>query len=186
MSCIAAFFLRAKHWQIFLMTFGPLSLVIVAPFLFAVPSTFSSPADFLELAPLMGIWALCLISIYSWIWSLGVFLNSVADPSLRRRTRLLAFASVYPVLYGVAFGPSLVGSAYVSPALDILPNLLAGVCMFYDVYFASRSLMFAQGSRPASFYDHVGPFLLLWFFPIGVWTIQPKVNLLYVNAQAGG
>lgn len=185
MSRVTALFLRTKHWEIFLATFAPLSLVFLAPFLFAVPSVFSSLTDFLELGPLMGIWALGLVSAYGWIWSLGVFLNSVADPSRRKGTRLLAFACVYPILYGVAFGPSLIGNAYVSPAVDIPTNLIAGVCMFYDLYFVSRRLVFACSREPASFLDYAGRFLLLLYFPVGVWFIQPRVNRLYAISLAG-
>lgn len=57
------------------------------------------------------------------------------------------------------------------------------VCMFYLLYFVSKSLVLAETSKPASFYDYAGPFFLLWFFPIGIWIVQPKVNRLYSERQ---
>jgi hypothetical protein len=58
-------------------------------------------------------------------------------------------------------------------------HLLAMYCMLYLLYFVSKNLVLAERGKPASFYDYSGPFFLLWFFPIGVWIIQPKVNPLY-------
>jgi uncharacterized RDD family membrane protein YckC len=43
----------------------------------------------------------------------------------------------------------------------------------------SKNLVLAETSKPASFYDYAGPFFLIWFFPIGVWFTQPRINRLY-------
>ncbi len=51
--------------------------------------------------------------------------------------------------------------------------------MFYDLYFVSKNLVLAETSKSASFYDYAGPFFLIWFFPVGVWFIQPRINRLY-------
>jgi uncharacterized RDD family membrane protein YckC len=52
-------------------------------------------------------------------------------------------------------------------------------CMFYDVYFVSKNLVLAETSKSASFYDYARPFFLIWFFPVGVWFIQPRINRLH-------
>jgi hypothetical protein len=55
------------------------------------------------------------------------------------------------------------------------------ICLIYILYFDSKSLALAERNESVSFYDYVGPFFLLWFFPIGIWIIQPKINRLYVE-----
>jgi len=45
--------------------------------------------------------------------------------------------------------------------------------------FASKSLVMVETGRRAKFYDYAGPFFLMWFFPIGIWFIQPRINRLY-------
>jgi hypothetical protein len=45
--------------------------------------------------------------------------------------------------------------------------------MFYNLYFVSKNLVVAETGKPASFHDYAGPFFLIWFFPIGIWFIQP-------------
>jgi len=51
--------------------------------------------------------------------------------------------------------------------------------LLYNVYFVSKTLVQAETGKPASFYDYAGPFFLLWFFPVGVWFTQPRINRLY-------
>jgi hypothetical protein len=63
--------------------------------------------------------------------------------------------------------------------LVIFPlHLLAMFCMFYQLYFVSKNLVLAETGRPASFSDYAGLFLALWFFPIGIWIVQPRINRL--------
>jgi hypothetical protein len=52
-------------------------------------------------------------------------------------------------------------------------------CMFYLLYFVSKSLVLAETDKTATFYDYAGPFFLMWFYPIGIWIIQPRINRLY-------
>jgi hypothetical protein len=53
------------------------------------------------------------------------------------------------------------------------------VCLFYLLYFVSKNLVLTEAGKQVSFYEYAGPFFLLWFFPMGVWIVQPKVNQLY-------
>jgi len=39
-------------------------------------------------------------------------------------------------------------------------------------------LVTLERRQPVTFFDYSGPFFLFWFFPIGVWFIQPRVNKL--------
>ena len=52
-------------------------------------------------------------------------------------------------------------------------------CLFFDLNFISKSLALAETGKPVSFYDYSGPFFLIWFFPLGIWFVQPRINRLY-------
>jgi hypothetical protein len=65
--------------------------------------------------------------------------------------------------------------------LLIPAHLFTMVCLFYILYFASKSLVLATTNKPASFSGYASPFFLLWFFPIGIWILQPRVNRLYTQ-----
>jgi|HubBroStandDraft_2_1064218.scaffolds.fasta_scaffold26755_3 hypothetical protein len=63
-------------------------------------------------------------------------------------------------------------------------HFLAMFCLFYLLYFVSKSLVLAETCKPASFNDYAGPFFLIWFFPIGIWFIQPRINRQYMESFA--
>jgi len=110
---------------------------------------------------------------------MGAFVNSIVQPELRMKSGFFRVALIFPLCYFVFFiatfqnpSPGLLGV--------ILPlHVFAMACMFYLLYFVSKSLVLAETSEPASFYDYAGPFILLWFFPVGIWIVQPRVNQLY-------
>jgi hypothetical protein len=50
----------------------------------------------------------------------------------------------------------------------------------------AKNLVKAETGKRVTFYDYAGPFFLLWFFPIGVWFIQPRINQLYAEKHNAG
>src|SRR5437899_1835874 len=182
MDAIGSFFLRAKHWQIFLLLVG----IGVVGDLVLVESSIStiaqSPEDFGKVGlPFGFVTVLFMFCFLGWFWSMGSFLSSIVRPALRLSTKFFNFALVYPALYIIVF-IALLQNFTTNPALlaIIIPlHFFAMFCIFYGLYFVSKSLVLAETSRPASFYDYAGPFFLIWFFPIGVWFAQPTINRLY-------
>jgi hypothetical protein len=172
---ITSFFLRAKHWQIFILVF----VVYLVGQLALVGAIMFSKGGLL--AGL--VMTLSTLGLFVWFWSLGSYFNSIVRPELRMKSGFFRVALIYPPFYFVFFIASFESS---SPGLFklIIPlHLFAMVCMFYLLYFVSKSLVLAETSKPALFYDYAGPFFLLWFFPIGIWIVQPKVNRLYSERQ---
>jgi hypothetical protein len=56
--------------------------------------------------------------------------------------------------------------------------------MFYALWFTAKQFMSLQRQEALTFIDYSGPFFLLWFFPIGIWFIQPKVNSILGEKNA--
>ena len=182
MDMIANVFLRAKHWQIFLLLVGVGFVGDIVAIASSMSVTAQSPEGFGKIGlPLGFVMALFMFCFLGWFWSMGSFLSSIVQPSLRLKMGFFRFALVYPGLYIFVF-MALFLSTTTNPALlaIIFPlHFLAMFCMFYDLYFVSKSLVLAETNKPASFYDYAGPFFLIWFFPIGVWFTQPRINRLY-------
>jgi hypothetical protein len=180
MNPIVRWFLRAKHWQIFLCFCVALVIGEVA----TIKSAFDSPTlrfSFRETLPFFSVLLVFTCFFLSWFWSMGSFLNSLLQPPLRRNIRFFGFSLVFPYLYTFIFIAVLLRSNPSLPALLILIalNLLAMFCLLYPFYFIAKSLVQAEAGKPATFYDYAGPFFLLWFFPVGVWFTQPRINRLY-------
>jgi uncharacterized RDD family membrane protein YckC len=181
MSAVATFFLRAKHWQVFLLLSG--IVYVAGPVAVLLDLIISrSPNELLKITvPLGGVMVLFMLSYLSWLWSVGWFLNSVGEPGLRLRKGFFRIALLFPAVYILLFLVSFGTSNPVFLALIFPLHLFATFCLLYDLYFVSKSLALVETGKQVSFPDYAGSFFLLWFFPIGVWFIQPKVNRLFAG-----
>ncbi|HLK28515.1 MAG TPA: hypothetical protein VKT28_08040, partial [Puia sp.] len=64
--------------------------------------------------------------------------------------------------------------------LAILPlHLFFMFCIFYCMYFIAKCLRAVELQRPVTFSEFAGEFVLIWFFMIGVWIIQPRINKIF-------
>jgi hypothetical protein len=179
MKTIEAFFVRVKHWQLFLLIVGVSVLDEVAGVVIMTAndsSTGSWGAAGLAWGFVTAIAMLCLVG---WWWAVGTFLNSTNPETLRLKTGFFQLALFYPIAYICA-----AGLVFLSPKPSMIAVILplhffAIFCLFYVLRFASKSLAMAETGRQAKFYDYAGPFFLMWFFPIGIWFVQPRINRLY-------
>ena len=120
-----------------------------------------------------------------WLWSMGSFLNSIVHPALKLNTAFFRLTLIYPPLYVLGFMTSFQKQLPLLLVVVIPLHLVAMFCMFYNLYFVSKSLVLAETGKSPSFYDYAGPFFLVWFFPIGVWVVQPRINRLFAeNSQS--
>ncbi|WP_101311729.1 hypothetical protein [Labilibaculum manganireducens] len=55
-------------------------------------------------------------------------------------------------------------------------HLFSMFCIFYCLYFVAKTFKTVELQREVSFFDFAGEFFMIWFFPIGIWIVQPKVN----------
>jgi hypothetical protein len=177
---IARLFLRAKHWQLFLL-FVIISTVAEMPAAVSTPTAVWSWRDLNGAAIFVFAGTLLdIVCCLAWLGSFGSFSNSMVEPELKLSTPFFHFSLVYPAVYLPIFLALL--DMRPAPVAVILPlHLLAMFCIFYVLRFASKALAMAETGRAVSFYDYAGAFFLLWFYPVGIWVVQPRVNRLYAR-----
>ena len=67
----------------------------------------------------------------------------------------------------------------------IIPiHLIAFVFVLTCLAANAKLIVNAETQKENSFIDSLGTFLLLWFYPIGIWFVQPRINAVY-NANTG-
>lgn len=165
-------FLRAKAWQIFV-------LMVIVPF---AVGFLSINSDIKFSVSLMFV---CILGFLGWNWAIGSFLNSTVRPPAKLKTGFFHFAVIYPIVYIPVFFFLALHPVVISAALLIPLHLFGMFCMFYLLYFASRSLVSAEKKKVVkSFGDYAGEFMLLWMYPIGIWIVQPRVNRLYEKVRS--
>ncbi len=192
-------FLRAKHWQLFLLSFGiPMLLEIIMmvgifSHLMAHPGAAPNVPDILNDIKLFPIIMLLFMGVLlGWQWSVAVGMQKMVPAAVKMKVTKFKVFFFIPVVYitlimiTVFFAlssnfPDLVDSGFriFIPFLIIFPlHLFSMFCLFYCLYFVAKTLKTVELQREVSFNDFVGEFFLSWFFPIGVWILQPRINKL--------
>ncbi|WP_126249134.1 hypothetical protein [Chitinophaga rhizosphaerae] len=186
-------FLSLKHWQLF-------ALFIGIPFLFQIVTlgAVTSGNDQMYLLYLFPIIMLVMTALYfGWFYALGTNLykkmRGVERMNVSRFKTFVLIPAVYiivicVVMSGLFFGYVPEGDLELGPmvALIILPiHLFSIYCIFYCMYFIAKVLKTVELRRPVTFSDFAGEFFMIWFFPIGIWFLQPKINAIFAAGAAG-
>ena len=204
-------FLRAKHWQLFLvcvafpMVLGLISYIVMFIQMFDNPYDPDPFAMFDAMGNMMiFITVISLISsftLYSWFWSIGTGLQAKLPEGMtmnigRFKAGILV-AAISGVLVLVIYslmlntmesmisnsmdGPSSEPPegliAFVVAIIVMMPlSILAMVAMVHTLFFVAKTLKSVELQKETKFGDFVGEFFLLWFYFVGFWILQPKIN----------
>lgn len=185
-------FLTAKHWQLFIFTFG-IPMILEIGFVFAMVLSVITHRgsdvfpffSYMKFFPFIGI--LFMGTLLGWFWSVGVGLQPLIPEDLRLNVSGFKFFVLFPLIYFVLFAGQMslfMSETRVNPLifLAIFPlHLFAMFCMFYNFYFVARTFKTIELQRKVELGDYIGEFFLLWFYPVGIWFIQPKINKMAEN-----
>jgi hypothetical protein len=61
--------------------------------------------------------------------------------------------------------------------------LVGSICWAYVVRFPAKTLVIAETRKPAICWQYFGTFFAAFFFPLGIWFLQPRINDLYASHQ---
>lgn len=181
-------FLKAKHWQLFLLHFAiPFILYLsgmVVMIVFLASQNIHMPYYGLTFMPYFILIGLLSAAIqYGWMWAGGILLNNRLPEELRLNTAFFRICFFYPILYLPVFMiifftnfPPQAGGFPIAFLAFIPLHLLAIFCSFYCYYFVARVVKTNElGTRP-TLNDYIAEIIMIWFFFVGIWFIQPKIN----------
>ncbi|MDJ0776949.1 MAG: hypothetical protein QNJ85_03730 [Gammaproteobacteria bacterium] len=172
------FFLRLRHWELFLMLALPTLMCLL----------FGLPFEGLILA---SIALFLFIVLCAWIFSIGAWSNAQLPPERRRGLLLFSAGLVLPIVYVLLYIILILpviesGTPPDQPPLWIFPmHMLSMAGYFYGLWFAAKQFKSLLVSEDADFLIFSSMFFLLFIFPLGVWIIQPNVNQLYAKLDPG-
>lgn len=179
-------FLKAKHWQIFMLTFGLPFLIQIIMILMTIIG--NDPMIMMNIFPVIMI--LFLGGFLGWFWSIGVGLQIKVPNDVKMKVKKFKVFLIIPLIYmlfisisvGSMFNATFTGQEP-SPGMIgsmvgiIVPlHLFSMFCIFYCLYFVAKTFKTVELQREVTFSDFAGEFFMIWFFPIGIWIVQPKVN----------
>ena len=179
-------FLRARHWQIFLLIF--LIPVVIVSFGFFMINLLLYTGILFYAIPVAI--ALSQISVYSWMWAVGSKLRP-SDGSNKGKVlfRLFVFFPIVLISLILVFwlsgatmftlGSYSVVSFLYSSLLIIFPLQIVTVgTMFYCFMFVARVVKMAETGHEVAFENYFREFVLVALLPLGIWFVQPRINEL--------
>lgn len=105
-----------------------------------------------------------------------------ADAKININILKILFAIPVVYIIGLLFwvmDPSSSGSQPNSVTFIIVPlHLISMVCIFLSFRYAAKIMKSVELGRMAKVSDYIGEFMLIWFMPLGVWILQPRLNKL--------
>ncbi len=152
----------------------------------------------------MSLILLMLIPIsiqYAWFWSMAIGLQKKLPEGMRMNENLFKVVYVLPIVFILLYFLFLsflfgnidqvekwhwhfleegenIGFIVFGFFAFFLLSLFMVFCVFYQYWFIAKTIKSAQLQKEAVFSEYVGEFFLVWFYPIGVWILQPTINKL--------
>ena len=186
-------FLTAKHWQLFILTFGIIFIFQISILISIFTRSEELNKDpsrilnILQLFPIMMIFY-CAIS-FGWFWSVAIGLQNKIPLEIKMKIKKFKIFFFIPLTY-MLFITLIMTTAFSGVfSNDFNPMILAGsmifiiplhlfsiFCMLYILYFTAKTLKTAELQRNVTFSEFIGEFFMIWFFPFGIWIIQPRIN----------
>ena len=178
-------FLRAKHWQVFLIVFIiPYSLQFIA-----MTITKNDHTRMMNFSPFIMI--IFFLGLFGWFWSIAAGLKNNIPVGIKMKIKKFKIFLIIPMLYiPLAFGLMNLlfenianndgesSGAMIGGSLAIIfpLHILSMFGLLYSFYFVAKTFKTVELQREVTFSDFAGEFFMLLFFPIGIWVIQPKIN----------
>jgi hypothetical protein len=180
-------FLRLKHWQLFIMVFV-IPAICQIIFMTRVFSE-NNPRLILQFFPVLLI-LYCSV-LFGWYYALATNLQKKLPETVKMNVTRFRWFFFIPAVY-ILFLCVFLFSVFGNMANGFQPNpviffvivpvhLFSIFCILYCLLFTAKALKSVELQKPVTFSDFSGEFFLIWFFPIGVWFIQPRINKLFVT-----
>ena len=198
--------LTLKHWQLFILMFvvPMLAQITLMVSLFSQlmaqdqPLPADDPAEFIgffsnTMYIVFGVMLFLMLLHFTWQYTLGSSLHKKLPENVKMNLSLFRAFLIIPLVYIVllCFFMADMFSSMLSNEVPnfywfafIIPlHLFSMFCMFYGIYFNAKSLKAVELQRPITTNDYIAEFFLLWFLPVGIWILQPRINKLFEGEE---
>lgn len=145
------------------------------------------------------VFVLALGTVFGWLYSVGTKLQARLPEGVKMSVGLFRFFLFFPVVYifSIVVGMSWLfsnlssgtmeppGAAALGLIFIVIPiHFFSIFCILYCFWFVGKSLKMVETQRTdLSFSDYAGEFFLIWFFFIGVWILQPRINKMFTEQE---
>ena len=110
-----------------------------------------------------------------WIYSIITELSKKIPKYTKLSKIVMIMLIAYPSIY-MPIGLILLLSRYIDMDIILPFHYTAMICMFLLMVLTCITIIKFEKAERLKRSNGVGLFLGIWYFPIGIWIIQPKLN----------
>ena len=194
-------FLKVKHWQLFTLMFGiPIlfQLIMMGTLFLNINSQTSlNPTEIFNIMKFFPILMILYMGVFfGWFWSIAIGLQRKVPENIKMKTKKFKIFFFIPLVYilcislfiGGLFsgimqngiepsGEFVIGRLAIGMFGIILPlHLVSMFGIFHSMYFVAKTFKTVELQKEVNFGDFAGEFFMIWFYFIGIWILQPKIN----------
>lgn len=181
-------FLKAKHWQLFLLITVIPNIIYLAVIIYSIFNLSLDPLiDFMPVAIIILSVPAC-----AQLYALGTSLHEKLPATVEMPVNKFKLFMLINVLFMlvVAFAlPTFFIETYqyhitprFFPVILFVPAYLFVIySMYYCIYFCAKALKAVEEQKPVELIDYLGEFFLIMYLIVGIWFIQPRVNKIFAE-----
>jgi hypothetical protein len=193
-------FLRARHWQLFLLTFAlpvvfqMVMIGIMVAKMIDYISTDTAPDALVMYGCVKYVSIGILLHMgfsYGWFWSVAIGMQERVPSEVKMNVLRFKISFFVPLVFLVfvfsfvrtMVGRFIEGGEVPHPGMILLCfailiplHLFSMVCAIHTMYFTAKTFKTVEMQKEVEFMDFIAEFFLIWFYPVGIWIIQPKIN----------
>lgn len=164
--------LKLKHWQIFLFIFsGPLV------FFFQLNNA-DNWDPILAYSPLLVVIFFGLLLVWFYILATNLRAKHIDVEALEIRNFKIVLS--VNLCYMALMLLGMLGVQLIDfSEWKVLLDLISQGTYLYMVWYISKSLKTVELGKEAQFSEYISTLFLLWFVPLGIWFIQPRINKIF-------
>jgi len=174
--------LKLAHWQVFVLSWGPLSFVLIL--------LFNSPNIFLYYLPLWLVLVLVgLMNSFIWVWAIAYELQKLSHQihlKLFKVAFWVPFTCIWSFIAVMLFDFFIYKTKSFNIEVEMMlwkgAAIISVGCIIYGLIFLGRLIRSVELGRKPLIKNHLVESALMLFPPIGVWLVQPKLNRIYQSS----
>ncbi|PKP31323.1 MAG: hypothetical protein CVT99_09235 [Bacteroidetes bacterium HGW-Bacteroidetes-16] len=125
-----------------------------------------------------------MISYYGWIWTAGIAIYKQDNSDKKLNLNIFRLSFILSIFLFIIITPILKmvlkeDSVDAMRVVGLIPLLL----FFFCIYFITASIRSIEKQRNIKTSSMLLNFLLIWILPIGIWILQPKINVILLKTD---
>lgn len=153
-------FLMAKHWQLFFLIVG-------------LPMVF----DFFEMHSIQTVTIFISSAVlFTWLFSIEYELSKILKRVTDRKSVVFRVTFFLVIIYFSVLLILIISEASFESIYWLVFHTICFVLVLKLFYHCAKLIRQAELIRELESSEIFTYFILMWFFPVGVWVLQPKLN----------